>query len=189
MRPLHIVLAILFFCFFTSCQKDKDNCRNTSPWYQKDVHLTFLSTQPGLTDYIEFYVTRINKSRVRSIDNVGVFAPAGYLQLCGKKVFKANTQEYKNTQLFYDLDGNIGDKWVVNTEVYGRKITETITLKAKNISVTAPYGTFNTSVFEIIGETDYPYNYDLYVTDDHGPVKLTGWCGMEVNLELLSRNF
>lgn len=190
MRLLYIVLSLLFYGSFISCKKQKDDtCPNNSPWYQQGVHLTFVSTMPGLADNIQFYVTRVNGSRVVSIDDVGAFAPVGYLQICGKKVYKASTQEYTDLQLLYDLDGNMGDKWVVETEAFGTKTIETVTLKEKNVSVTVPYDTFNTTLLEIIGQRDYPYSYYFYVTEDHGPIRLTGRRGVDINLELLNRNF
>ncbi len=104
-------------------------------------------------------------------------------------MYKASTQEYTDLQLLYDLNGNIGDKWIVETEAFGTKTVETVTLKEKNVSVTVPYGTFNTTLLEIIGARNYPYSYYFYVTEDHGPIRLTGQRGLDINLELINRNF
>lgn len=189
MKTPRIALAFLFLCCLASCKKE-DNCINKSPWYQNDVKLTYRNAEPGMADNIHFFVTRVDKSKVITIDDIGVFAPVGAIEICGSKLYKASTQEYKDIQLYYDLNANVGDKWVVKTDYFGTSVTEAVTLKAKNVSITVPYGTFNVTEFEIDVETGYPFRYKFYVTDDHGPIKLTGnGTDSAVNLELQERNF
>ncbi len=191
MRNLYL-LAMLCFFSLSSCKKKEvlDDCLNTSPWYQKDVKLVFKSNLPGLADNVNYFVKEVNKSRVQVIDDIGIFVPIGHLRICDKKLYKASSLQYTDEQVFYDLNGSVGDKWIVETEEVSNRIVETITLKEKNVSLSVPNGTFETTIFLLEGFRNYPYSMKLYVTNDHGPVKLAGRSAdLEFDLELSDRNF
>lgn len=186
-RLLLTYLIIVTFGF--SCNKDDAGCNN-SPWYQDGVRLAYKNDRQLIgVDSVRLFIKKTIQSRVRSMSDIGFFEPEGYLEICGDKMYKASSEKFNDKQLFYDLKGNIGDQWTVETtEEGGRKTVEIVTLKQKLVSVTVPYGTFTTTLFEI--ETKYDgSSYQIakvYITADHGPVKLDGTVAY---YELGNRNF
>ncbi|HRO45660.1 hypothetical protein [Agriterribacter sp.] len=168
---------LIIVCLVISCKKDDTNCNN-SPWYQDGVRLAYKNDRQLIgVDSIRVFVKKIARNKVRSMSDVGFSEPEGYLEICGNKVYKASSEQFSDSQLLYDLNGNIGDKWTVETtQEWGRKVVNIVTLKEKSVSVTVPYGTFSTTMFEM--ETSFDGNFyqtaKVYITEDHGPVKLDG---------------
>lgn len=172
-----------------SCKKEEDKCNN-SPWYKDGVRIAYKNNKQLIgVDSIRVFVKKLGTNRVRSMSDIGFSEPEGYLEICGEKMYKASSAQFADRQLLYDLNGNIGDQWTVETITdVGRKVTNTVTLKEKSVSVTVPYGIFATTMFEM--ETKFDGSFyqtaKVYITDDHGPVKLDGTIAY---YELGERNF
>ena len=182
--------CLMILSLGTSCKKDSTGCNN-SPWYQDGVRLAFKNDRQLIgVDSIRVFVKKITRNKVRSMSDVGFSEPEGYLEICGGKMYKASSEKFNDSQLLYDLNGNIGDKWTVETtqEASGRKVVNLVTLKEKSVPVTVPYGTFNTTIFEMETRLDGSFyqSAKVYITDDHGPVKLDGTIAY---YELGKRNF
>ncbi|OJY99622.1 MAG: hypothetical protein BGP13_06090 [Sphingobacteriales bacterium 40-81] len=123
------------------------------------------------------------------MSDVGFSEPEGYLEICGEKMYKASSEKFSDRQLLYDLNSDIGTKWTVETvQESGRKVTNIVTLKEKSVSVTVSFGMFSTTMFEMATkyDGDFYQTAKVYITDDHGPVKLDGTIAY---YELGERNF
>ncbi|MCO5238652.1 MAG: hypothetical protein M9904_01230 [Chitinophagaceae bacterium] len=185
-----VSVCLMILCWNISCKKSNTSNCNNSPWYQDGVRLAYKNDMQLIAvDSIRVFVKKINQNKVRSMSDIGFSEPEGYLEICGGKMYKASSQKFNDSQLLYDLNGNIGDRWTVETtEETGRNIVNIVTLKEKSVSVTVPFGTFNTTIFEM--ETMHNgssyQTAKVYITDDHGVVKLDGTVAY---YELGERNF
>lgn len=204
-KTIKIYMALFAITLFiASCKKDDDsnnntptNCTNLTGWI-RDGHKWVYSNEPILFFADTLYVSCFSTStqgvfRSEDLFDDGSFYPIykSYTKPCGNDLYSSSTEDMANANIPYKLNGSIGNSWTsTTTTTLGYTATNTISIAAKNVSITVPAGTFLCDKYHVISTSNQPGSItvttDIYLNNDYGMI-LTD--GNTSHYELVRKNF
>lgn len=197
-QRLLVTLSLLVTVTIFSCKKDNDpitpDCANNTGWLRNGHEAVFVNTPIYITAdtlYASFEEVSTGVFKSTSKFDNGTVYPVqfNYLQACNNSIYQAATVDLSNKQETYRIDGNVGDTWTTtNTSTGGNTITNVNTIKAKDISITVPAGTFLCMKLNQVSTSSAggSASTDTYINNNAGPVLVDG---SSVHYELARKNY
>lgn len=184
---LNFLLLLIGFSLFNSCKKNDNSgngsgsCINQTGW-AKDGHLfTYVNNSNFIfADSLYVNIQEVSSGIFKSTSTFddGTIYPvvSVYVQPCGNSIYQSTAADMANKQEVYRIDGNVGDNWTATIgSLGGMQTINTISIAAKNVSVTVPAGTFKCiqlhTVTTVQGQT---LETEMYLNNTYGPIKVEG---------------
>lgn len=183
----HFLLLLISLSLFISCKKDDNSgnssgpCTNQTEW-AKGGHLFVYVNNSGyiLADSLYINFEEVSQGIFKSTDTFddgSIYPPIStYMQPCGNSIYQSTDGNMANKQEVYRTDGKVGDTWTASiTSVGGAQTTNTISIAAKDVSVTVPAGTFKCIQLHTVSTVQgQSIETEMYLNNKSGPVKVAG---------------